>query len=88
MSTQKRRASVVRWITQVGKNNGLGNRFTEMIGVALRLVKGGADRTDIYGVDALSGATLTSRGVDNLVKFWLSDTGFKPFLDNVRQGRI
>ena len=56
--------------------------------VALRLVKGGAERTDIYGVDALSGATLTSRGVDNLVKFWLSDTGFKPFLDNVRQGRI
>ena len=28
------------------------------------------------------------RGVDNLVKFWMSDAGFKPFLDNVRQGRI
>ena len=56
--------------------------------VALRLVKGGANRADAYGVDALAGATLTSRGVDNLVKFWLSDTGFKPFLDNIRQGRI
>jgi len=52
------------------------------------LVKGGADRSDAYGVDALSGATLTSRGVDNLLKFWLSDSGFKPFLDNVKQGRI
>ena len=56
--------------------------------VALRLVKGGADRSDSYGVDALSGATLTSRGVDNLLKFWMSDSGFKPFLDNLKQGRI
>ena len=56
--------------------------------VALRLVKGGADRLDSYGVDALSGATLTSRGVDNLLKFWMSDSGFKPFLDNLKQGRI
>ena len=56
--------------------------------VALRLVKGGADRSDIYGVDALSGATLTSRGVDNLLKFWMSDAGFKPFLNNLKQGRI
>jgi Na+-transporting NADH:ubiquinone oxidoreductase subunit C len=56
--------------------------------VALRLVKGGANRSDSYGVDALSGATLTSRGVDNLLKFWMSDAGFKPFLDNLKQGRI
>ena len=56
--------------------------------VALRLVKGGADRSDMYGVDSLSGATITSRGVDNLLKFWMSDSGFKPFLDNLKQGRI
>ncbi len=56
--------------------------------VGLRLVKGGADRADKYGVDALAGATLTSRGVDNLVKFWMSDAGFKPFLENMKQGRI
>ena len=56
--------------------------------VALRLVKGGADRADMYGVDSLSGATITSRGVDNLLKFWMSDSGFKPFLDNLKQGRI
>ena len=56
--------------------------------VAIRLVKGGADRSDKYGVDSLSGATLTSRGVDNLIKFWLSDEGFRPFLNNLNQGRI
>ena len=56
--------------------------------MAVRLVKGGASPSDTYGVDALSGATLTSRGVDNLIQFWMSDSGFKPFLDNVKQGRI
>ncbi|MDB9862771.1 Na(+)-translocating NADH-quinone reductase subunit C [Litorivicinus sp.] len=56
--------------------------------VAVRLVKGGADRADAYGVDALAGASLTSRGVDNLLKFWLSDSGFKPFLDNLKLGQI
>ena len=70
------------------KKQWAGKRVYKDGRVAIRLVKGGADRTDAYGVDALSGATITSRGVDNLVKFWLSDTGFKPFLDNVRQGRI
>ena len=70
------------------KKQWTGKRVYKDGRVAIRLVKGGADRTDAYGVDALSGATITSRGVDNLVKFWLSDTGFKPFLDNVRQGRI
>ncbi|MFV0473607.1 MAG: Na(+)-translocating NADH-quinone reductase subunit C [Pikeienuella sp.] len=39
-------------------------------------------------VDALSGATLTSRGVDNLVRFWLSERGFKPFLERVKAGEI
>ena len=36
-----------------------------------------------YQVDALAGATLTSRGVTNLIHFWLSDRGFKPYLDRV-----
>ncbi|MGC8202675.1 Na(+)-translocating NADH-quinone reductase subunit C [Aliiroseovarius sp. PTFE2010] len=41
-----------------------------------------------YFVDALSGATLTSRGVDNLVRFWMSERGFEPFLERVRAGEI
>lgn len=39
-----------------------------------------------YHIDTLSGATLTARGVDNLVKFWMGDQGFKPFLDNLKNG--
>lgn len=41
-----------------------------------------------YFVDALSGATLTSRGVDNLVRFWMSERGFEPFLERVKAGEI
>lgn len=43
---------------------------------------------DKYFVDALSGATLTSRGVDNLVRFWMSERGFEPFLERVKAGEI
>ncbi len=39
-----------------------------------------------YTVDGLSGATLTSRGVQNLLRFWLGEQGYKPFLINLRQG--
>lgn len=42
----------------------------------------------IYKVDSLSGATLTSNGVSNLVKFWMGDMGFKKFLDNVRESGV
>lgn len=33
-----------------------------------------------YQVDGLSGATLTSNGVTNMLKFWLGDDGFGPYL--------
>lgn len=53
----------------------------------LRLIKGNVDPSKpeaIHEVDALSGATLTSNGVSNLVKFWMGDMGFKKFLSKVR----
>jgi Na+-transporting NADH:ubiquinone oxidoreductase subunit C len=36
-------------------------------------------------VDGLSGATLTSVGVDNTIKFWLGEYGFKTFLKKVKE---
>jgi len=35
-----------------------------------------------YQVDALSGATLTSNGVTNMMDFWFGDDGFGPYLRN------
>ena len=37
-----------------------------------------------YEVDALSGATLTTKGVENLVRFWTGELGFGPFLKNLQ----
>ena len=37
-----------------------------------------------YEVDALSGATLTTKGVENLVKFWTGELGFGPVLENLK----
>lgn len=35
---------------------------------------------DVHGVDGLSGATLTSNGVQHTFDFWLGEHGFGPFL--------
>lgn len=40
-----------------------------------------------HQIDALSGATLTSQGVSNLVQFWLGKDAFGPYLNRVRSGR-
>jgi Na+-transporting NADH:ubiquinone oxidoreductase subunit C len=39
-----------------------------------------------YHIDALAGATLTSNGVDNLVKFWMGESGFALFISNLKAG--
>jgi len=67
--------------------------FDEYWQPKIELKKGGVDHGSpdtIHQVDALSGATLTNRGVENILKFWLGDNGFGPFLDQVRssEGRL
>lgn len=57
--------------------------------VAISVIKGSVDSNSPkakYQVDGLSGATLTSKGVDNLVEFWLGSEGFGPFLKNLKAG--
>ncbi|MEM1400382.1 MAG: Na(+)-translocating NADH-quinone reductase subunit C [Pseudomonadota bacterium] len=41
-----------------------------------------------YHIDALAGATLTTVGVHNLVNFWMGETGYKPFLENLGSGTL
>jgi len=55
---------------------------------AIRIVKGGARSGDMHSVDGLSGATLTSNGVQNTFNFWLGEHGFGPFLQRVREGAL
>jgi len=57
------------------------------IGVATR--PGDASGPDAkYLVDGISGATRSSRGIDGMLRFWLGDMGFGPFLQRVRDGEI
>lgn len=53
----------------------------------IRVIKGSVQPGDSEAdrkIDGLSGATLTTRGVDNLVRFWLGDHGYGPYLRNLK----
>jgi Na+-transporting NADH:ubiquinone oxidoreductase subunit C len=41
-----------------------------------------------FHIDSLAGATLTSRGGDNLVRFWMGETGYAPFLAKLQAGEF
>lgn len=49
--------------------------------VALQV--GGGSAGEEYQIDGLSGATLTTRGVDNLIQYWLGDEGYGPVLKSI-----
>ena len=63
--------------------------FDDSGDVELTVIKGqaGPPSEDPYEVDGLSGATITSRGVSNLVHFWLGEDGFGNFLDKLSNER-
>lgn len=54
---------------------------------AIVVIKGpaGPPAADPYRVDGLSGATITSRGVTNMLEFWLGENGFAPYLRKFRE---
>jgi Na+-transporting NADH:ubiquinone oxidoreductase subunit C len=49
--------------------------------VAIQVNKGD-NSSNQYAVDALSGATLTSNGVQNTLTYWMGKNGFGPYLKN------
>lgn len=53
--------------------------------VALSVIKGSMKNE--YEVDGLSGATITSKGVDGIVKYWLGPNGFGPFIESQAEAR-
>lgn len=63
--------------------------FKEDGSLAIQVVKGGVNPQSPnadHQVDALAGATLTSDGVNKLLHFWLGESGFGPFIANLRAG--
>jgi Na+-transporting NADH:ubiquinone oxidoreductase subunit C len=63
--------------------------FDDQWSTALEVVKGAAGPAseDPYRVDGLSGATITSRGVTNMIDFWMGSEGFGPYLESLRSER-
>lgn len=85
-------------ITEQGETPGLGARiedpdwqalwagkeFADETGkIVISVVRGQA--TSPYEVDGISGATVTSNGVANMLRYWLGDHGFGPLLDRLRR---
>lgn len=67
-----------RWIAQWADKQLFDDNGT----ITIAVVKGGASGNS--QIDALSGATLTSNGVHNLVQYWTKQ--FQPFLGKLSQG--
>ena len=64
------------------KWNGI-HSYDESGDVATGVTKAGNPKDN--WVDGISGATLTSRGVSNMIQFWLGEQGYKPYLDLLRK---
>jgi Na+-transporting NADH:ubiquinone oxidoreductase subunit C len=56
--------------------------------VALTVIKGKVTSQNNYEIDGLSGATLTSKGVSNLIEYWMGDEAFGSYLTKLRSGEV
>ena len=67
----------------------VGKKIYKTGDVQLQVIKGAVDQNmddSIYMVDGLSGATLTSKGVSNMIQYWFSDSGYLKLLENLDYG--
>lgn len=65
--------------------------FDEDFNPAIEVIKGSVDEStpnNEYKVDGLSGATITSNGVTGMMKYWLSDDAYGPYLENLRESMM
>ena len=63
--------------------------FGEGFEPRIEVIKGhaGPPAEDPYRVDGLAGATMTSRGVTNMLHLWLGELGFGPYLQQLAERR-
>ncbi len=56
--------------------------------IALRIHKGSAKKGDIHGIDGVSGATKTARGIQRAVTFWFGKEGYQAFFDKLKASEV
>ena len=66
------------------KSDWYGKRIYNDDGSVALYVTKGASSTD-YEIDGISGATLTTNGVSNMIKYWLGDNGYGPIIKNLNE---
>lgn len=65
-----------------------GKKLYEDGKVAIQVIKGQVTSNTPnreHKVDGLSGATLTTNGVNNLIRYWVGEEGFGPYLDRMAE---
>ena len=65
-----------------------GITYYEQGNQKFKIYKGSSAADKEHGVDGLSGATLTSNGVQGSFDYWFSQNGFGPFLAKFKAGEI
>lgn len=74
------------------KKQWLGKKIYDDAGtIRIEVLKGAVDKNSedaIHQADGLAGATLTARGVGNLLAYWMGDDGYKPFLENMKKAGV
>jgi Na+-transporting NADH:ubiquinone oxidoreductase subunit C len=59
--------------------------------LAISVVKSGTQASpeeQVHQIDGLSGATITTQGVDSMMQFWFGEHGFKPFFEQLKNGGL
>jgi Na+-transporting NADH:ubiquinone oxidoreductase subunit C len=61
--------------------------YDESGDVAIEVIKGaaGSPEEDPHSINGLSGATITARGVSNMLEFWMGEEGYGPYLKSFRE---
>ena len=59
--------------------------YDEQNQLAIRIGKG-ASADAAHGIDGLSGATMTTKGVQGSFEYWFSQNGFGPYLAKIKAG--
>ena len=71
------------------KSSWVGKQAYNNNELVLSVLKGKADLSrpgSESQIDGLAGATLTTRGVNNLVQYWLGEQGFAPLISHLKTG--
>ena len=69
------------------KSDWNGKKVYNSSGEVILYVTKGPSSED-YEIDGISGATLTSNGVTNMIRYWLGKNGYGPVLQQLREGSV